>query len=78
VSILRLHFRIINHKLFDFCPEVALATGIRRRSGTQKGKKAQFRAADGIAVRTACPQVPPKVEYRLTSWGQSLCPMLDA
>jgi len=22
--------------------------------------------------------VPPKVEYRLTSWGQSLCPALDA
>ena len=35
-------------------------------------------AADGIVVRTAYAQVPPKVEYRLTSWGQSLCPTLDA
>jgi DNA-binding HxlR family transcriptional regulator len=23
-------------------------------------------------------QVPPKVEYHLTEWGQSLCPALDA
>jgi len=34
--------------------------------------------ADGIVVRTVHNQVPPKVEYRLTSWGQSLCPALDA
>jgi DNA-binding HxlR family transcriptional regulator len=34
--------------------------------------------ADGIVQRTAYGQVPPKVEYRLTEWGQSLCPALDA
>ncbi len=34
--------------------------------------------ADGIVRRNVHHQVPPKVEYRLTSWGQSLCPTLDA
>ena len=33
---------------------------------------------DGIVQRTVHPQVPPKVEYGLTKWGQSLCPALDA
>jgi DNA-binding HxlR family transcriptional regulator len=33
--------------------------------------------ADGIVARKLYPQVPPKVEYRLTKWGQALCPALD-
>jgi DNA-binding HxlR family transcriptional regulator len=33
--------------------------------------------ADGIIARKLYPQVPPKVEYRLTEWGQALCPALD-
>ena len=32
---------------------------------------------DGIVTRTVHPQVPPKVEYELTSWGQAMCPALD-
>jgi DNA-binding HxlR family transcriptional regulator len=27
--------------------------------------------ADGIVVRTVYAQVPPKVDYRLTEWGQA-------
>ena len=33
---------------------------------------------DGIVARTVYPQVPPKVEYQLTQWGQAMCPALDA
>ncbi len=33
--------------------------------------------ADGVVRRTIYQQVPPKVEYRLTKWGQALCPALD-
>ena len=34
--------------------------------------------ADGIVQRIVHHQVPPKVEYGLTDWGQALCPALDA
>jgi len=34
--------------------------------------------ADGIVRRIVHHQVPPKVEYCLTAWGQALCPALDA
>ena len=34
--------------------------------------------ADGLVSRKVYPQTPPKVEYRLTEWGQALCPALDA
>jgi DNA-binding HxlR family transcriptional regulator len=34
--------------------------------------------ADGIVRRFVHHQVPPKVEYCLTNWGQALCPALDA
>jgi len=33
---------------------------------------------DGVVRRIVHHQVPPKVEYGLTAWGQALCPALDA
>ncbi len=47
---------------------------------TQKMLAQQLRQLekDGIVHRTVYPVVPPKVEYSLTPWGQSLCPVLDA
>ena len=33
--------------------------------------------ADGLIIRTEYPQIPPKVEYKLTERGQSLMPILD-
>jgi len=33
---------------------------------------------DGIVRRLVHHQVPPKVQYGLTAWGQGLCPVLDA
>ena len=47
---------------------------------TQKmlGQQLRQMEKDGIVVRKSYPQVPPKVEYSLTAWGQALCPALDA
>jgi DNA-binding HxlR family transcriptional regulator len=33
---------------------------------------------DGIVRRMVYAEVPPRVEYALTEWGQALCPVLDA
>jgi DNA-binding HxlR family transcriptional regulator len=32
---------------------------------------------DGVVRRIVRHQVPPKVEYGLTNWGEALCPALD-
>jgi len=37
----------------------------------------QMESAD-IVARTVHAEVPPKVAYALTAWGQALCPALDA
>jgi hypothetical protein len=34
--------------------------------------------AERLVARVVHAQVPPKVEYHMTDWGQSLCPALDA
>ena len=47
---------------------------------TQKMLTQQLRELekDGIVHRKVYPQIPPKVEYSLTSLGESLRPVVDA
>lgn len=46
---------------------------------SQKMLAQQLRSleADGLVVRTLYDEKPPRVDYRLTAWGQQLCPVLD-
>ena len=50
-------------------------TGITQKVLTQQLRQLE---RDGIVQRTIYPQVPPRVEYRLTSRGESLKPVVDA
>ena len=47
---------------------------------TQKMLVQQLRnlETDGIVARRVYPQVPPKVEYSLTEWGEQLCGPIEA
>ena len=47
---------------------------------TQKMLTAQLREleSDGLISRTIYPEIPPRVEYALTDYGQTLQPVLSA
>ena len=51
-----------------------LFTGTTRKMLTQQLRELE---ADGLVHREVYPQVPPKVEYSLTSKGTTIIPMLD-
>ena len=67
-------FHLFDGKVQRYSDLEKLIPGISQKMLAQQLRQLE---ADGIVVRTVHPQVPPKVEYRLTEWGQSLCPALD-
>jgi DNA-binding HxlR family transcriptional regulator len=50
-------------------------TGISQKMLAQQLRQLE---ADGLVLRTDHGESPPRVDYRLTPWGQELCPALDA
>ncbi|BES73238.1 helix-turn-helix domain-containing protein [Marinobacter nanhaiticus D15-8W] len=68
-------FHLFDGKIQRFSDFEKLIPGISQKMLAQQLRKLE---SDGIVSRKVYPQVPPKVEYRLTEWGQALCPALDS
>lgn len=68
-------FHLFGGNVLRFSQLRRAVPGISEKMLAQQLRKLE---KDGIVERTVYNQIPPKVEYRLTPWGQSLCPALDA
>jgi DNA-binding HxlR family transcriptional regulator len=67
-------FHLFGGKTLRFSDLERAIPGISQKMLTQQLRQLE---ADGIVTRIVHAEVPPKVEYHLTVWGQSLCPALD-
>ena len=68
-------FHLFGGQVQRFSDLEKLIPGISQKMLAQQLRQLE---ADGIVERRQYPQVPPKVEYRMTEWGQALCPALDS
>ena len=68
-------FHLFDGKVQRYSDFEKLIPGISQKMLAQQLRRLE---ADVIVARKVYPQVPPKVEYSLTPWGQALCPALDA
>ena len=67
-------FHLFGGKVLRFSDLERAIPAISQKMLTQQLRQME---ADGVVRRTVYQEVPPKVEYRLTQWGQALCPALD-
>ena len=67
-------FHLFGGKTLRFSDLERAIPGISQKMLSQQLRQLE---GDGIVTRIVHAQVPPKVEYHLTEWGQSLCPALD-
>jgi len=68
-------FHLFGGRLLRFSDLERAVSGISQKMLIQQLRQLE---GDGIVRRIVHHQVPPKVEYGLTDWGQALCPALDA
>src|ERR1044071_6282070 len=64
-----IRFHLFDGKVQRYSDLEKLIPGISQKMLAQQLRQLE---ADGIVARKVYPQVPPKVEYSLTKWGQSL------
>jgi DNA-binding HxlR family transcriptional regulator len=67
-------FQLFGGKVRRFSELERLVTGISQKMLTQQLRQLE---AEGLVLRTVHAEVPPRVEYRLSGWGEQLCPALD-
>ena len=68
-------FHLFGGRIMRFSDLERAIPGISQKMLIQQLRQMEV---DGIVRRIVHHQVPPKVEYALTDWGQALCPALDA
>jgi DNA-binding HxlR family transcriptional regulator len=68
-------FQLFGGKVLRFSELERAIPGISQKMLIQQLRQLE---KDGVVTRILHPEVPPRVEYRLTDWGQALCPALDA
>ena len=68
-------FHLFGKRLMRFSELERAIPAISQKMLIQQLRKLE---TDGIVRRIVHHQVPPKVEYCLTEWGEGLCPALDA
>ena len=67
-------FHLFDGKLLRFSELERAIPSISQKMLIQQLRQME---TDGVVRRIVHHQVPPKVEYGLTDWGQALCPALD-
>ncbi|SCK32356.1 transcriptional regulator, HxlR family [Variovorax sp. HW608] len=67
-------FHLFDGKVRRFSDLERLTPGISQKMLAQQLRQLE---EDGVVTRTVYQQIPPKVEYQLTEWGQLLGPALD-
>ena len=68
-------FNLFGGKVLRFSQLERAIPGITQKMLAQQLRQLE---RDGMVRRIVHAEVPPKVEYALTPWGQALCPALDA
>lgn len=72
---LEILFHLFGGRLLRFSQLERAIPGVTQKMLSQQLRQLE---RDGMLRRIVHAQVPPRVEYELTPWGQSLCPALDA